>query len=366
MPSIVEKRFTIKVYAPDGTTLRKTLDPRLLRGTPSFTSRINGGFGECRIELHLPFDDFDEGTVVDFMNIVKIYESDAQNTSGRLIYTGFVSAYQPFVKGSDQGVTIVLLGLVSLLALAYYKNGASFTVTHSAVDPSAIMKLIIDHFATVNTKGLIGYNGSGTTVDLTGTTVSYTFTDQKWLDALTAIAKTAPAGWWWSIDATGQLYFKNKPASATHTFTIGKDIDELIVDKSSEGIVNATQVRYSGGGTSDASDGTSITNFERRESIIDDQRITIAGTAAARAAAEIANFKDEKVKATLVVNSQYDIETIKVGDTCKIRNLSTASTTFTDNMQIVSVRYEWDRVTLELEDLTGKFAVELAKSVSLA
>lgn len=358
--SVVNKKFTIKIYDPTGALLQTTLKPRLLRENPTFTSRINGGFGQCLINLNLPFDNFGEGEIIDFMNIVKVFASDSKNPLGRLIYTGFISAYKPFVRGTDQGVSLVLLGLVSLLNFAYYKNGANFTVNHTSEDPAEIMKAIINHFNTIYAGNLLGYDGSGTTVDTVGTNVDYTFIDRRWLEALQNTFQLAGGGWWWSLNSSGQLYLKQKPTSATHIFTIGKDIDSVIVDKSSEKVNNSVQVRYDAS-TADDSDATSQTNFGKRELIIKDNQIQNATTAAQRASQAITDKKDEKVKATLTVNAQFDIESVKVGDTCKIRNLSTDSITFTDNMQIVSIRYEWDQITIELEEISTKFGIELAK-----
>lgn len=356
------KRFNIKVYDTDGVTLIQTLSPSVLKGAPTFTSQINGGLGQCQLDLNLPFDDFGEGTDIDFMYIVKIYVTDSENPLGRLVYTGFVSAYQPYLQNKIQGVKVTLLGLGSLLSFAYYKNGASFTVAHSAVDPAVIMKAIIDHFNTIYPGSLLGYNSGGTTVDTVGTNVTYTFIEKKWLDALKDAFGTVGAGWWWSVDKQGQLYLKQKPASATHRFTIGKDIDSITVDKSSESVKNQVRVKYNGN-TADDSDATSISRFGTREAIVSDDQIQNAATANQRAGQEVDDNKVEKIKAKLTINMSYDLESIEVGDTCKIMNLDSAQQTFNNNMMIVSVNYSFTKVTVELEEQT-KFSIELQKFIS--
>ena len=359
---MINKRFTVKIYQNNGTTFIRSLKPSEVKGVPSFASQINGGFGQCALDLNLPFDDFGEGTDVDFMHIVKIYVSDENNTLGRLVYTGFISAYKPYIDGGKQGVKVTLLGLVSLLSFAYYKSGASFTVAHVGVDPSAIMKAIIDHFNTIYSGSLLGYNAVGTTVDSVGVNVTYTFTEEKWLDALTHIFGTVGAGWYWHIDKLGQLYLKQKPVTATHKFTIGKDVEVVEVDKSAETVDNKCRVKY-GASTSDYNDATSITRFGTRESIVTDNSIQDATTAAQRATQEVNDNKVEKIKARITINSNYDLETIEVGDTCQILNLSKDQSTFNNNMLIVSVAYNFDKVTVELEQQT-KFSIELKKFIS--
>ena len=359
---MIKKSFIVKIYQNDGTTFIRALKPTEVKSVPSFASQINGGFGQCLLDLNLPFDDYGEGSDVDFMNIVKIYVTDENNTLGRLIYTGFISAYKPYIDGGKQGVKVTLLGLVSLLSFAYYKNGASFTVAHVGVDPSAMMKAIVDHFNSIYAGSLLGYNSGGTTVDSVGVNVTYTFDSDKWLDAMQNAFGTVGAGWWWSIDKQGQLYLKQKPVSATHTFTIGKDIETIEVDKSSEGITNQVRVKY-GVNTYDYNDATSISRFGTREIIVTDDRIQNAATAQQKAQQQVNDNKVEKIKARITLNSNYDLESINVGDTCQIVNLSTAQTTFNNNMQIVSVAYNFDKVTIELEQQT-KFSVELQKFIS--
>lgn len=359
---MANKKFTIKIYDNDGTTFIRSLKPSEVKSVPSFTSQINGGFGQCSLDLNLPFDDFGEGTEVDFMNIVNIYVTDDANTLGRLVYRGFISAYVPYVDGAKQGVKVTLLGLVSLLSFAYYKNGASFTVAHATVDPSVILKAIIDHFNSVYTGSLLGYNSGATTVDSVGVSVAYTFIEKKWNEALQDGFGTVGAGWWWHIDKQGQLYLKQKPSSATHKFTIGKDIESIEVTKSAEKVNNAVRVKY-GASTVDYSDATSITRFGTREVIVTDDQIQDATTATQRGAQQVNDNKVEKIKAKITLNLNYDLELIKVGDTCEILNLSKNQSTFNNNMLIVSVAYSFEKVVIELEEET-KFSIELQKFIS--
>lgn len=176
-----------------------------------------------------------------------------------------------------------------------------------------------------------------------------------------AFALVSP-GWWWAINKAGQLYLQEKPASATHKFTIGKDVESITVDKSAEAMKNKVRVKYNGN-TADDDDATSIARFGTREAIVSQDQVQNGATASQLATQEVDNNKVEKIKAKVVINLNYDLESIQVGDTCKILNLNSAQQTFNSNMLIVSVAYNFDKVTIELEEQT-KFSIELQKFIS--
>lgn len=350
------KQYNIKVYDFQRNYIT-TLKPNIVRNEPSFTSQINGGYGECRLDLALPFDDFGEGTVVNYMNIVEIYAITSFEPTGVLIYTGYISRYEPYIESSNQGVSVTLLGMVSLLQNAYYKDGSNFTVAHTAEDSADIMKAIIDHFISIYGTGLVSYNGSS--IDNVGNSITYTFTDKKWLDAIKETHGTAGPGWWYFFDKEGKLLFKPKPSTPTHTFTLAKDVERLTTPKSIEEVINSTQVRYG----DNSVDYSQSSIYGLRESIVSLNGAQNEDTAEKRAEQEVLDNENPKTEATLVINSTYDLESIRVGDTCRILNLKKGSTVLSDNLQIVSVQYTPDRCTLQLESVRS-FGRELQKFIS--
>jgi hypothetical protein len=355
-----QKQFNVKLYTLAGAYLT-TLRPKDIVQDIKFRSEKNGGFGQAKIVLNLPFDDFGEGGNVNFMNRMEVYEVDASNPLGRLIYTGFMSGYKPVAKGSRDYVEITCLGVVSLLKLLLYKSGGSFTVTHTAQDPAVIFKAIIDYFNTQYPAGLISYSGGH--IDNVGSSVTYTFDKKKCLDALTTTFTLAKPGWWWKIDGQGQVWLKQKPASATHVFTMGKDVEEASVDKTSETVTNQVRVQYATGNV-DVTDAPSIAQFGLRDAYITDTQIGNAATATERGQKEVNDKKAEKIRAKLIINNFYDIETIAVGDTCKVKGVNKDSVLFSDNMQIVSVDYDPSSVSLELEEISTNFGNEMENFIS--
>lgn len=345
---MLSKRYIIKIYSLDGTFVR-TLDPNLLMNEVSFTDKIGGGQGQCVLELNVPLDDFDEGTIVAHMNVLKIYESDrTYSPTPRLIYTGFVSQYTPFVNNGREGVRVTLLGLVSFLSLGYFTSGGSYAFNKTD-DPAEIMKDVIDAFAAVYTGGWISYAGGFITT--VGTTVNYDFDKVKWLDALKKMAEFADADWWWHIGADGEVYLQDRPAAATHLLTIGKDVEELEIGKNNEKIVNKYRLTYNTPpATLTFQDATSQAAYGIREKVETDSNTKDATSANQKGDKMIADFKDPKVETRLKVNNNYDIESIKPGDTVTIRNTKAGSNVLPGNLLVTAVSYTPSGVALTLEN----------------
>lgn len=351
----MQKKYQAKIYNLSGTYL-KTINPNQIMNEIRFSSKIGGGQGQCTIELNLPIDDFDEGGSIDHMRIVKIYEmDDTFNKSPLLIFTGFISQYVPFFNAGNEGVRLILLGLVSLLSFAYYKNGSNYTVTESVQDPAVIMRHVINHFNTVYPNVWLSHGVN--CVDV-GTNVTYEFKDQKWFDSIKKAYDLSGGGRFWNIRENGELFFKSKPANPTHIFTIGKDVDSGEVPKNNEKVINLFQLRWNTGysNINNYSDPLGIPRFGTREKTQSDERITILTTADQRGNGEIADSKDAKIQARLRINSNYNIESIHPGDTCSVLNVKKGSTVFEANMMITAVNYDPEGVSIDLENDLPSFA----------
>lgn len=358
----LQKEFTAKVFEAgsgdflDSFTFAQSAGG--LKNIPSFREQINGGQGEMVLDLNVPYDDFGEGETVAFMNRVELWVTDGDNPRGRRAYKGFISRYEPYSEGSSEGVRVICLGNVSLSALLHYQDGSSFTVTHTSQDPTVIFKAVIDFLSTAY-PDRVSYDADSIPATV-GTAVSLTFTDQRCSDALKKSGKEAGIGWWWSIDRDGKANFKAKPASATHTFTMGKDIQSIRTPKDSEKVVNSIQVRGASGATSDVSDATSISAYGKRTLIVNDAALGDAAARTQRGNKELGDAKDPRVTSPFVVNTNYDLESIRVGDTCRILNLKMGNEFYSDNMLIVGLTYDGDTVSIEVEDGSQTFGQSLS------
>ncbi len=352
-------QYLYKIYDSTGATFIRAINAEDIFSEPKFNHPLNAGQGQMKIKIKADFDDFDEGVSIDYGNIVRVYQIDDDNPTGQLIYTGHISKYTPFVDGRQQGVELALLGLGTLLQRAFYKNGAAFQVSHSADDVAQVFKDVIDHFNTVYSGSLVAYDASS--IDTTGNTFTYEFDRAKHREALIKAFEFAPVDWFWRIDADGKIYLEEKAASATHAFTIGKDVVSIKAPKTAENLVNGYLLKTGITGSEEQyfENSASKTNYGVREATEEDTEIADTTTANAKGNAFIAENKDPKIAPTIEVNSNYDIFSIKPGHTCRVQNLDKDGNPLGENMLIVKVSYTPEKAKLTLAAHDEDFSTAL-------
>lgn len=363
----MSKEFIYKIYDNTGTFIKNipigvpvfpSSDDVLVLSSPKITSEINGGQGELRIDLNARFDDFDEGVSIKLNNIIKLYQIDDLNPKGVLLYAGIIQNYEPFLKLDSEGVTIIATSIVSSLSKAFYKSGGVINFSKTTLKASELFEEIIDHFRTIYTNSDIDY--SVASVDATAVDIAYDFEAKTWREAIDISLELSETGYWYFINCDGTAYFKEKPATATHKFTVGKHIDALTLNKSMEPINNQLHLTWSGG-TSIFTDATSVTNYDLSEEEITDTNITTAAARDERGNSYIADNKNPlyRVK-TLTINDSFpSLEAIRPGDTCSIFSLKKGGSPIIDNIQIVKVSYDGQVANLVLEKDFLNFAKQI-------
>jgi hypothetical protein len=358
-----DRRYLAKILGRDGSTLKLNVPHSAMREPPVFSDRIDGGMGECILDYVVPFDNFDEGVKIDHEFIMDIWCFDTDNPNGRRIYSGVIEEYEPYIEGAQQGVLVKALGLGSKLSYDIYMSSSRtvYAVTHTTQDPETIFKAIIDEWRAFANNALINYAVGST--QAVGSTVSKTFTDRSWWDACADTRELCGSGWWWHVGPDRTAYLLPKPSSPTHKFIIGKHIQLGNFPKSVKGVKNKIRVTRSGGTVTTYTDATSISAYEQRIDIVDDSSLTSAGAADQRGATGLEQ-KDPRTKSTLTINSEYDLESIKVGQTCIILNSDETSSFFGTNIMIVGLTYNGNTVELELEESTTDLGLALDKFVN--
>jgi hypothetical protein len=351
-----QKRYFVKIYDINGNFIGTSNSFSF----DNFKKTINGGIGPMTFELNRSFDDFNDGDDIEFMNEIQVWiVDDESGEAGQKIYSGYTDIKHPTVDENKEQVTINTLGYTARMSDILYKNGSTVEISESSTDPSTMIENILDRLAaeeTINNK--ITYTASS--IDDTGNSGSYTFILKTCTEAIEVARGMGPANWYWYVNADNTFYFKEKPTSATHTFTFGKNLMLLNVEKNLDELYNQVILWNNKTGV-DAllrsySDTDSQNEYGLRIYKKSDSGWDNADSMDLYGNTFLATHKDPSIKTTVKIidsnfNSHgYDIESIEPGDTCQILNLPTTSTVLGDNMTISTVTYYLDHVELQIEE----------------
>lgn len=215
----------------------------------------------------------------------------------------------------------------------YFKQYSKTFVTSAgylSMDPSLIIKKLIDEASVSGSN--ITY--TSTSIDDTLTTVSYTFNTNTIYEGVSKAVELAPVDWYWYIDySNNSIQFHKKKEIATHTFSLEKDIIDARFEKRIEDIINT--IYFVGGivGITNLfqkyTSSDSISKYGIKSIKYVDGRVTTSATADIIANAILQGRSEPELRVTLEIldsnNEQglgYDIESIQVGDTIAVRNIT--------------------------------------------
>lgn len=360
------KKYFAKVYTPNNKYITSWNDFSF----DGFNMQLNGGLGECALKLARNFDDFGEGEDVVLNNKVEIWVSDKDTPStGQRIYSGYISTYEPYMEGKNEGVDIKLLSYTTKLATSIFRSGTTLVLSYTATGISTIVRDIIDKYRANSTNPKINYTSAS--VSSTGVNVAYNFKSMTYFDALEKCRELAPADYWWFVDADNLLTFSSEAAQPKHRFIVGKDFTRIRVVKNMENVFNNIIVSNEGNNTQILKryqDTTSKNSYDDRWAILTDSEINDTTTADSKGNAYLNEHKDADIAVEVEIidnngsNFGYDIESIKPGDTCKFMGFnSVTSRTFSGLSLIKQVQYYPDRAVITLETAQESIARSQAK-----
>ncbi len=367
----MKKNVLIKVYDNGGTFLTTWKDAKF----EQFTKEINGGLGECIIEFGKVFDY--SGSDLQVGNNIEIIISDSDTVGVldgyKIIYSGYISMINPWIKGNDEGVTVHILGHYTKLALDVLKNGTQTTLYSdssaglttsspgSLADVGLIMRGIITRYRAETTNPKINYDTL--TIPLSSTNGTYKFEMKTYREAMDKVKSIAPSNWYYYINEVGMVYFKSKPTTATHKFIFGKHFSSINVEYGIEKVRNVMLFWNKKGDAASVyksyTDSNSISLYGRRVEKYFDSAVTStteSGLISTKFLAENKN-PDAKVICEIVDNNEdsnkgYDIESINPGDTCSFFGFdSSFSSILKENMIISRIVYSLNKVELTIENI---------------
>lgn len=237
------------------------------------------------------------------------------------------------------------------LYLEMYTLGGNTTRTFNSVDPSNILKQVIDFARSRGAR--VDYDNS--TIENTNTVVSVTFKTNTISECIDAILKLAPADWYYYYDyGENMLHFHPRPTTPTHYYTLGRDVVKLKITRTIEKLIN--DVLFTGGGTPALlirnTDQSRINQYRRALSKQSDNRVTVQSTAQILSQSDIDQYGDPLYSGelTIVRVKDFRIEDVTVGELSGFINFGA----FVDaiKMQNLSITYHPDKLDVTLNLLT--------------
>src|SRR6185437_13602404 len=223
-----------------------------------------------------------------------------------------------------------------------------------------------------------------------GATYQLQFHNQSLAEFFEAVRTIAPQNWFWRTNhATKTVTFAQAATTPTHTFIVGKHINQPQYEKDYTTLKN--DIYVVGTGVTARATSADVSIYGRRTLVIVEPRLIDAATATRYAQATLAEQDVVQYRSTITIVDNrgdtsglgYDIETIQVGQTCRIENPNhNAGNTLWDQavwdvdvwdaspgaqinqtVTIAGLTYQFDSVQLELAILQpsqDRFLLDLA------
>ena len=308
------------------------------------------------VEVNVYYGSFTEMTTEDDEVItteddIDLLVEDGQ-PEGYTIFKGYITDWELDFGDSDT-ITVSMLNNAAELNHIILKDGTDTKVTYNSMDPSNIVKDIIDYAQTQGAN----INYTAASIQTTGTTVSYTFNLNTIAECLEKILELCPSDWYWTYNPGTDLYsLKERSTTVDRFFTKQRDASKTTLRRSILGLVN--DAYFTGGGDPallvNTVDAPSQAAWRRGLIKLSDQRVTVQSTAELISQSEIDRYKEPYFVGSVSVNGDHPdpIETIEMGELAGFVNYGN----YIDDieLQIVGLTYNVDTVEVDLGRLLPK------------
>lgn len=319
--------FNYKVYWLDWA-YKFTINEKTIKSDINFTANENSWQWQLRLLMDLNF----ENNQIINTDIIKIYKETI------LIYTWIVQDVFRKINNNFEEIELPLLWLWTISTYILYQDTWNYSFNKNQ-DPSQTIKDIIDYINTVYTAGWLSYD---TSIETYWTSVSIDFENDTCFKALKKCIEATDFKLF--IDKDWKVYFKSKPVNVIHKITVWKDIEQINLEEDSEKLVNKLILKRKSW-TTNYENTTSQTNYWLKEKYLSKSDLADIWSANEFWNNYITENKDPKQKTKIILNKNYDLESIKILDTIKVLNFNY----LIDNLQVVKYSYSVDKISLELE-----------------
>ena len=360
---VFPKRVEIKAYNPFGAFIGVLTNADIV----SFINDINGGLGECVLNIAEKFDT--SLPEIQLGNRIDVYISD-RNTIQTIetyirIYSGYISSIEPQIT-EDELVIVRMLGFHTKLGLDILKNETRTKLgtkandglqtdgtVAAAADIGDVARAIIARYVAETSNSIIVPPDEDGIPDI-GEDMTFTFNEKTYAEALEKCRAIAPSGTHWRVDANGVVHFGD--TGSEHKLIVGKHIANIRIKKNIEQVRNVLIVNAATASLYKSySDVNSIQLYGRRIERMFDSGIEDEDTADLIASRFLTDNARPIVQIECDVIDDafadgYDIESLQPGDTVTFFNLaSEISSALQEDMVITRIEYAFERARITVE-----------------
>ena len=369
------KSYAYAIYDILGSTVGRFSSTATLLGVwtdgspPRFHEGVNGGAGQLEIVLSRHYGAMGEpnepntDSTLTLGNRLDVLICDDQTFNpaspsafSSVIYRGTIESVVIRMDGSRTEIVVTVESLGRIADQTWIESEVSFSATNA-----------VGLAANIVTNYTLGLDWDANNPALsTGPSLTMTFKRQTITSVLTAIAEAAGADYLWWVTATGTVRFLQQTrantgrigASSTvrHFLSMEREIATAELRKSITNKIKRVVVAYAGGES--AAQAGDYDSKDPREAYFVEEKMNSTDAATAAASILAAMNKVWLHGQVMVPDNAYDIETLAIGDVCRLhipRILPTdasyaGSNDFNSNDVIIWGRqYDFDSITLEME-----------------
>ena len=330
---VVRKEYTAKIYTFGGV-FKLTINPRLILNEISFSSNINWWQGQLALSLGVPY----EYNLISKGDMVKVWVTD-ENNANTLIYTGNITRVKRQYQWNFEGVTIQAIWLYAFMNRIFFVSWWNRVFSLNQ-EPAQTIKDAVDYFNSIYTAGRFSH----TWVDNFWSSMDLDFNFVKCNFAIANVQKETD-NYYFFVGADWNFQYKERDKTIiSHTFTLEDDVLSLVSDEDIESLANYVFVEYVWGWIASKQDATSQWLYGLVETKGSSNTKT-AWSAWISAQNILDQNKDFKKETPLVINTNYNIESIKPWDFIKLKN----SKYNIDGIQVLKTQYKYDRLSIFLD-----------------
>lgn len=322
-------RYDIKVY--DKTWVyQQTINPNVVMNDINFSENVNWWQWQISLNLALSFWD----TTFHWWEIIKVILYNERYKQGKQIYMWYVTQISRKYDANKWYISIVCLWIASLLNAILFSWSYSWTVEY-------VLNAIISEFNNNYSWNLI----TVWQIDSYSENISVSF------DGNTTCAKAINtvnniANYYWFIDSEWMFYFRQKWTQTNHIVANQQVVESMDLKYDIEQITNKIYVERKDWTVNVYQDTNSQNLFGIKEKYSKQQNIVDETTQAEYWNNYLDQYSTPKNASTIVINAEYDIESIVPWDTVTVVN----SEYSIKNLLIEKIKYTPTKITLTLEE----------------